>query len=81
MEDGIAMSQRTKDCPACGGKGTATLSRYCGAWVCDCGNHVDLARCFCGWSVSGHDGRRELEEMGETIDPDDWPYLYEPEYF
>ena len=46
----------------------------CGAKVCDdCGNHFGLARCFCGWTKSGKgDGRRELEEMGEVIDPEDY---------
>jgi hypothetical protein len=29
-----------------------------------------LARCYCGWSANGGNGRAELEEMGETIDPD-----------
>jgi len=29
-----------------------------------------LARCYCGWASSGGDGRKELLEMGETIDPD-----------
>lgn len=44
---------------------------YCGAHVCiDCEDHKDLARCYCGWSVSGGDGYRELIEMGETIEPD-----------
>lgn len=45
---------------------------YCGAYVCtDCGYHKGLARCYCGWSLSGGDGRRELEEMGETIEPEE----------
>jgi hypothetical protein len=29
-----------------------------------------LDRCYCGWSVSGGNGREELEEMGEVIEPD-----------
>jgi len=56
------------------------FSRYCGADVCTgCDLHVHrnrftgkilqtLARCFCGWSASGGDGRRELIEMGENLD-------------
>jgi hypothetical protein len=45
------------------------FQRYCGARVCSvCEDHKGLARCFCGWAESGGDGRRELEEMGETID-------------
>lgn len=44
---------------------------YCGAYVCDlCEDHRGLARCYCGWTLSGGDGREELEELGETIDPD-----------
>ena len=47
------------------------ISRYCGARVCDdCGDHKGLARCYCGWSRSGGDGRRELIEMGERIEED-----------
>ena len=47
------------------------FSRPCGARVCyDCGDHKGLERCYCGWSRSGRDGRRELIEMGETLDPD-----------
>jgi hypothetical protein len=46
-------------------------SRYCGARVCiDCEDHQWLERCFCGWSRSGGDGRRELLEMGEVIEED-----------
>ena len=53
---------------------------YCGAHVCaDCGLHAHigedgvivqrLARCYCGWSeTSLCGGRRELIEMGETIE-------------
>lgn len=48
------------------------FSRYCGAHVCEhCGDHRGLARCYCGWSTTRPgEGRRELEDMGETIDPD-----------
>jgi hypothetical protein len=47
------------------------FSRYCGCYVCnDCNDHRGLARCYCGWSLSGRDGRTELIEMGETIDPE-----------
>lgn len=45
------------------------FSRDCGAEVCVlCGHHRGLARCWCGWSESGNDGRRELIEMGEVIE-------------
>lgn len=55
----------------CGCGGEATLSRYCGAFICHhCGEHDGLARCFCGWSASGRDGRRELIEYGENLDDD-----------
>jgi hypothetical protein len=44
------------------------MSRTCGAFICiHCGWHKGLVRCFCGWSASGGDGRRELIEMGETL--------------
>ena len=47
------------------------LSHYCGVDVClECRHHKGLARCFCGWSTSGGDGRQELIDMGETIDDD-----------
>lgn len=52
-------------------KGHYWFNNHCGARVCDhCRNHKHLARCFCGWSESGGDGRRELVEMGEQIDDD-----------
>ena len=58
----------------------------CGTWICDkCDHHAhvdkrtgkvtqNLARCYCGWSVSGRNGREELEEMGETIEPEEDDY-------
>ncbi len=64
------MSMNTQKCERCGE--TTTLNRYCGAYVCACGNHIGLARCYCGWSASGGNGYRELEEMGETIEPEDY---------
>lgn len=52
----------------CGG--TFYFERGCGALVCDrCEEHQGFARCFCGWSASGGDGRAELEDLGEVIDP------------
>jgi len=48
-------------------------SRHCAIKVCDnCGNHNGLARCYCGWSLSGEDGRQELIDMGETIEPEEY---------
>ncbi|MEJ2248071.1 MAG: hypothetical protein P8Y70_00240 [Candidatus Lokiarchaeota archaeon] len=51
----------------CGG--TYYFNKYCGCYVCSlCNNHKDLARCYCGWSLSGRDGNKELREMGECVD-------------
>jgi hypothetical protein len=50
----------------------------CGALVCySCGHHDRIARCFCGWAIDGGNGRRQLEEMGETIDEPGYEYDYE----
>ena len=54
-------------CPNCK-KRDWEFSRNCGAWVCVCGWHNGLARCYCGWSASGGDGYAELVAMGETIE-------------
>lgn len=64
------MIQATHKCRHC--SGSMTFSRGCGVYVCDeCDYHEGLARCFCGWSLtSPGQGRQELEEMGEQIDPD-----------
>jgi hypothetical protein len=59
-------------CEVNGCRGEVEFNRHCGAKVCsECDNHQGLARCFCGWSLSGRDGRVELEEYGETIDPEE----------
>ena len=56
---------------ACECGGEYQRSKYCGVKVCDeCGDHLGLERCYCGWSASGGDGLAELEEMGECIDED-----------
>jgi len=53
-------------------------STHCGAKVCVvCDDHKDLVRCFCGWAASGGDGKAELEEMGEVIDPEDDDYGFD----
>ena len=58
-------------CDAAHCDGTASWVDYCGSRVCDkCDKHHGLTRCYCGWSESGGDGRSELIEMGETIDPE-----------
>ena len=64
------------ECAKCG---CATwFSASCGAEVCNaCDHHAGLVRCYCGWSASGSDGRRELVEMGETIEPDEGDIAFE----
>ena len=60
---------KSKQCDRCGK--TAYFSRFCGAYVCSsCDAHVGLVRCYCGWAADGGDGRRQLIEEGETIDPE-----------
>ena len=60
---------KTKPCNQCSGE--AELVRYCGAYVCDdCGSHVGLVRCYCGWSADGGDGYAQLIEDGEVIEPE-----------
>ena len=56
---------------SCGGN--FHMNKNCGAKVCDkCTNHEGMARCFCGWSLSGRNGYTELLEMGEVIEPEDY---------
>jgi hypothetical protein len=65
------MPRPTKTCPRCGED--MSVSRTCGVYVCendDCQYHAGLVRCFCGWADDGGDGREQLEQMGETIDPE-----------
>lgn len=63
------VEEAAAECDRC--QGEAIFFPNCGAYVCfSCGNHLGLARCYCGWSATGGDGRNELIEMGETIDPD-----------
>ena len=51
------------------------MHRSCGAFIClNCGHHDKLARCFCGWALDGGNGRRQLEDMGETIDEPGYEY-------
>ncbi len=61
-----------ESCPKCGGD--MARSNYCGVMVCEnenCGYHKGLARCYCGWSEGGGDGRQELVEAGETIEEEE----------
>lgn len=69
MEASCRHAERTDDPDT-----TYEFSRYCGVRVCAvCGDHKGLARCYCGWSTtSPGEGRRELIEDGETIDPEDY---------
>ena len=47
------------------------FDRTCGVGVCyECRDHKGLVRCYCGWSASGGDGRRELIEAGENVEED-----------
>lgn len=61
-----------RKCDKCG----AAIDKYdwsdhCAAYICSkCGKHQGMVRCWCGWSESGRNGRAELEELGETIDPE-----------
>lgn len=72
----VPLAERMKPCDSRGCKGEAYWSNSCGAFICDtCDKHLALTRCWCGWSESGRDGRRELVEMGETIGDDMWDCL------
>jgi hypothetical protein len=74
------MAKKAKKCEKCGSD-SVEFSRYCGADVCnDCNHHQGMARCYCGWAVSGGDGRRELVEMGETIEPEDCTNSFEADF-
>jgi hypothetical protein len=66
----VPLCERTKPCH-CGG--TARYQKYCAAYVCEkCESHIGLTRCYCGWSALGGNGRQELEELGETIESEDY---------
>jgi hypothetical protein len=68
MKNNTEKTANVKHC-SCGG--IYAWDRSCGADVCEkCGDHKGLALCFCGWAADGGNGREQLEEMGETIDPD-----------
>ena len=48
-------------------------SRYCGAKVCDCGDHEGLARCYCGWPS----GEKLEDDVGDsTFDGNTWDVDY-----
>jgi hypothetical protein len=69
----IQREQDAAEVDKCKCGGIYERSRECGAKVCNrCGDHKGLARCYCGWAVSGGNGRQELIEMGETIDAEDY---------
>lgn len=55
-----------------GCKGHYNFEKGCGAEVCcSCDDHKGLARCYCGWAKDGGNGRSQLEDLGETIEPED----------
>jgi len=65
------MMEQSKQCPKCGD--TAWWNNYCGAYVCGgCDHHLGLARCYCGWAEDGGNGKEQLEELGETIEPEEY---------
>jgi hypothetical protein len=62
----------TIELAACKCGGAYEYDRYCGAYVCiECGNHLGLSRCYCGWAADGGDGRKQLVKMGETIEEEE----------
>lgn len=64
---------KVKHCKTCGESTIHHFSTYCGAYICGgCGEHHKLSRCYCGWAADGGNGRQQLEEMGETIEPEDY---------
>ena len=74
----IPLLEREKPC-TCGG--TMMWGKSCGAYVCSsCDQHDGLARCYCGWSQTDPGrGYQELEELGETIEPEDGGF-YDEDY-
>jgi hypothetical protein len=69
-EGGREKQEKVEKCP-CGGE--FEPDAFCGASICNaCGRHKGLARCYCGWTESGNgNGYQELQEMGETIEPEE----------
>jgi hypothetical protein len=67
------MSNKTPTkCENCG-QTAVVPSRECGVKVCvKCEYHQGMVRCFCGWAADGGDGYQQLQEMGETIEPEDY---------
>jgi hypothetical protein len=67
------LTHEGKHCEQCA-EGHYEFSRYCGAYVCDrCGDHLGLAKCYCGFGIKSAYDRAELE--GEN-DYDAEPYGY-----
>lgn len=66
---GESIVTEIRECDRC--RQLAYFRSYCGVFVCNgCEEHEGLARCYCGWSAGGGNGRHELLEMGEVIDPE-----------
>ena len=58
----------TKTRPDCSHMYTTRIDKECGAFICIlCGYHKDMVACYCGWSITGLDGRKYLEDKGEDI--------------
>ena len=52
----MTMTIRSK--PECFHIYPTVLDEKCGAYICVmCDNHKGLEHCFCGWSITGLDGR------------------------
>lgn len=69
----IPLAMQKRKCK-CGGE--ALYEKACACFICaTCDAHISsagfqLARCYCGWTPHGGDGRAELVELGENIEDD-----------
>jgi hypothetical protein len=72
-EEERPLMEQVRKC-RCGGE--AHYQRGCACFICGrCDAHIStggfqLARCYCGWTPHGGNGRVELEEMGENLEED-----------
>ena len=45
------------------------VDKKCGVLICViCTNHKGIDYCYCGWSITGIDGKKYLQDKGEDID-------------
>ena len=59
----------TRTRPQCAHKYPQRIDKECGVWICiHCGYHKDIIACYCGWSITGLDGRQYLQDKGEDIE-------------